>query len=124
MAEPILRLSTTSRPQGSPVEIDGQTYELYTTFDHLTPEQEARLRWVVRVYERLSEELASCLDEERGVELSKRLAALEIELLELMSTIPRDVLTKLPLSSRNELVALMGKEVVGGRGKSIPTPNT
>lgn len=107
----VLDLSTVVEPTLL-IGIDDVEYEL-RTLEHLTPVDEARLRALFAKEERYTEQLAGIppTEEKRLEAVVVQLRKIRIDLIELMSTIPRGTIEKLNVVFQQRIVALIGGRV-------------
>lgn len=111
-----MQLSTTVAPAKT-FTVDEVPYELLG-MDHLSPEAEAYVMATFTRYGALAEKLETIDDVEKSTALALRMRTMRMDVLEKMTTCPRDVLEKIPMSGqvvmmnalRTELDATTGDE--------------
>jgi hypothetical protein len=104
----ILELSTEVEPSFT-IAIDGVDYEL-RTMSHLTKLEEAKLRRIVRKEIIQVEKINATSDDTLIERLATDLSNLRMELIEMMTTIPHDVLLKLPAMAQAKIAGMVGSE--------------
>jgi hypothetical protein len=103
----IISLSTAAIP-GIPVEIDGDTYEIRAA-DSLSTEEEVQLRTMNARERRLQETVEQTPAEQTSTldTLNEKLQDIRIEMIVMMSNVPRTLVAKLPVTAQFKLVALI-----------------
>jgi hypothetical protein len=104
----VLDLSTTVDPPPI-VAIDDEEFEL-RTMEHLSPLDEAKLRALVAKEERFTDQLTKVptTDNNRLEAIAMQLRKTRIDLILLMTTIPKEKIEALPVPAQQQLIALIG----------------
>jgi hypothetical protein len=103
----VLRLSTEAVP-GIQVDIDGETYEIRSG-ESLTTEEEVQLRTMNARERRLQETVDQTPQEQAAAldVLNAKLQGIRIDMITMMSDVPRPLIVKLPVQAQFKLVALI-----------------
>lgn len=104
----VLDLSTSVDPPPI-VAIDDEEFEL-RTMEHLSPVGEAKLRALVAKEERYTDQLSRlpASDDTRLEAVAGQLRKTRIDLIILMTNIPKATIEKLPVPAQQKLIALIG----------------
>jgi hypothetical protein len=107
----LITLSTQIEP-AIPFTVDGERYEL-RTLSHMTKFEEAKVRALSKREEWILREIESTspTNEERVMKLADSLAEIRVEILALMTTLPRDKIEALPIVAQRKLVLYAGMEI-------------
>ena len=108
MSDHILNLSTTAEPAGT-IGIDDQVYELLG-FEHLSPEQEAKATAAFTRFQQCAVKLDRAQSDQAAEKLAADLRRRRIDVLCLLTTIPREVVEKIPMSGQVALFKAVRQE--------------
>jgi len=104
----ILELSTTVEPAKT-FTVDDESYELLG-FEHLSPEDEAKATGAFTRFGQLARRLDSASNDSQAATIAKQLRTRRVDLIAMLTTIPRDVAEKLPLSAQIQLFRAVREE--------------
>jgi len=103
--DPIFSVSTAVQPL-IPFGVDDTLYHL-KTIDHLTPDEEAALRRMFRVYVQLNDKFPKSRTHMEANKIQGRLADVTADIVCHMSDVPRDITDLLPKSARIKIISEM-----------------
>lgn len=108
---PIFDLSSQVEPTLT-FTVDGEPYELRTV-SHLNTFEEAKLRRLVRREEQLVEQLAKPgpMSDAVLARIGQQIVDLRVELIEMMTTLPKELIVKLPPTAQQQIVRAIGQGV-------------
>lgn len=90
--------------------VDGEEFELLGV-DHLTPEAESEVMALFARYSLLSRDLDNTIHVEKGTEIAERMKSTRFTILTKLTTMPKAVASKLPLSQQVKLMEAIEGEV-------------
>lgn len=111
MTDHLMQLSTTVAPAKT-FTVDETPYELLG-LDHLSPEAEAFVMGTFARYSALSEKLETVESEDKATKLALSLRTMRMNVLEKMTTCPREILEKLPISAQIQMMNALSAELSG-----------
>ena len=117
MSDPILSLTTQLEPP-STFEVDGETYELLG-LKHLSDEQEAHATALFSRFGQISYKMETAPTDKEAERFSKDLRKRRLDLIALLTTMPRDKVETLPLPAQIELFRAVRQETGGGDGDEV-----
>jgi hypothetical protein len=112
MSDPILSLSTQLDPPET-FEVDGESFDLLG-LKHLSDEQEAKAQGLFARFQNISGQLEHSANDQVAQRLSKDLRKRRLDLIALMTTVPRDLVEKLPLPAQVKLFKAIMEDFTGG----------
>lgn len=112
MTDHILSLSTEVEP-AQKFEIDGTEYDLLGV-EHLSPEQEASATAKFTRFMQIARTLDRTTNERQATNLAKQLRERRIELITLVTTVPKDVAESLPIRGQLQLFQAVSTSLNGG----------
>lgn len=108
MADHILELSTEVEPAKT-FTVDDEEYKLLG-LEHLSDEDEAKATAAFTRFGQLLNALDRANSDQQATRLSKQLRERRIELITMLTTIPKDVASRLPLSAQVKLFRAVQQE--------------
>lgn len=108
MTDFALSLSTVLTPTKK-FKVDGVPYDLLG-IDHLSSEEEAEVMALFARYESLQDELSGQKNTDRGKVTATHMRATRISILTKLTTLPKDVANKLPLTAQVRLLETVQAE--------------
>ena len=112
MSDPILSLSTQLDPPDT-FEVDGESFNLLG-LKHLSDEQEAEAQGLFARFQNISGQLETAANDQVAKRLSKDLRKRRLDLIALMTTVPRDLVEKLPLPAQVKLFKAIMEDFIAG----------
>jgi hypothetical protein len=108
MSDPILSLSTELDPP-SVFEVDGEQYQLLG-LTHLSDEQESKATAMFSRFGQLTYKMETAPTDKEAEKLSKDLRKRRLDIIAFLTTMPRDVVEKLPLPGQIQLFQAVRRE--------------
>jgi hypothetical protein len=107
--ENVLNLSTAIKPCKT-FTVDGHQYEILT-FAHLSGEQEAKVTAMIARHDRLNLSLETTGSDREADSVSRALRAKRVAILCALTTMPKNVATKLPMPAQAALMNAVQREL-------------
>lgn len=104
-----LQLSTTLKPP-TKFTVDGQSYDLLG-IDHLSPEQEAEAMALFARLGIVTDELNAESNVQKGTKKAAEVRATRVAIFTKLTTLPKEVASKLPLSAQVALLERVQEEM-------------
>lgn len=92
--------------------VDGAEYDLRGP-DHLSDDEDAKLTAMFARHDKLSGSLSEAKNDETATSLAKKLADKRVDIIVILTTMPRDEAKKLPLKAQQKLFRAIRNELSG-----------
>lgn len=102
MSDYVLELTTEIEP-ASKFTVDGEVYDLLG-FKHLNAEDEAKVMAMLSRFDNIAMKLATTNDDKEANVLAGKLRDRRYEIIGMLTTLPSDVIAKLPLPAQVKLM--------------------
>jgi Mn-dependent DtxR family transcriptional regulator len=113
----LLELSTTVEPSKT-FTVDDEEYKLLT-LAHLGPEDEARAMGDSARFENIMNRMARAGNDKEAERLAASLRRKRIDILCQLTTMPREVVERLPIPAQAQLFQAVQRESLGEAGESL-----
>ena len=105
----VLELSTQVVP-GKQFSVDGEAYDLVNA-DHLSEDDEARIMGKFSLHFQIIRKLDRARNEAEARKLAKDLRRSRIELITELTSVPKDIVQKLPLTAQSSIIEAVQEEL-------------